>query len=172
MANVTEAIAGFFHTGAEGERARQALLASGFGPDEVSFLAGDTRGHTTPAIGPVEAVGAESEAARDAWIGGVVGLAAGVIALAIPGVGALIAAGPLAGAIGGLDVGVAAGGIVGLLREHGISEEEAGFYSQGVARGGALVTVHVASEERAGEARKILDRCGAIDTEDLPTEAD
>jgi hypothetical protein len=167
MAKTAEAIAGFYRTVADGEAARQSLLSAGFTSDEVSFVTGDTRGHETPAIGPVEAVGAEDEAPRDAWIGGVIGLAAGMIAVVIPGIGPLIAAGPLAGAIGGLGIGAAAGGIVGLLKEHGISEEEAQFYAEGVKRGGALVTVHGVSEERADQARKILDRHGAIDTEKL-----
>ena len=57
--------------------------------------------------------------------------------------------------------------LIGLLRDHGISEEEAQFYAEGVKRGGALVTVHGVSEDRADQARKILDKHGAIDTEHL-----
>lgn len=171
MAKTTEAIAGFYRTIADGEKARQALLAAGFREEEVSFLTGDTRGHETPAVGPIAATGAEDEAPRDAWIGGVVGLAAGMVAIAIPGIGPFLAAGPLAttiaGAIGGMTVGAATGGLIGLLRDHGISEEEAEFYAEGVKRGGALVTVHGVSEKRGDEARKILAENGAIDTEEL-----
>src|SRR3954454_23050473 len=104
MAKTAAAIAGFFRTVAEGEAARQALLSNGFTNDEVSLVAGDTRGHDTPRLGPIEELGAEKEAPTDAWIGGVVGLAAGMIAVVIPGVGPLIAVGPLAGAIGGMSV--------------------------------------------------------------------
>jgi len=167
MAKTTEAIAGFFRTVAEGEKARQALLSAGFTPSEVSFVAGDTRDADTPKIGPLEEVGAEKEAPTDAWIGGVVGLAAGMIAVVIPGIGPLIAAGPLAGAIGGMGVGAATGGVIGLLRDHGVSEEEAQFYAEGVKRGGALVTVQGVSDDRANQARTILKKNGAIDTESL-----
>jgi hypothetical protein len=167
MARTTEAIAGFFRTREQGEAARQALLAAGFTADEVGFVAGDTRGHTTPRIGPIESTGAGSEMVEDAWIGGVVGLAAGMVALAIPGIGPLLAAGPLAGAIGGMTVGAATGGVIGLLKDQGISEEEAEFYAEGVKRGGALVTVHGLSDERAANAREILERHRAIDTEKL-----
>lgn len=171
MAKTTEAIAGFYRTVAEGQQAREALLAAGFRDDQVSFLTGDTRGHETPAVGPVHDIGADDEAPKDAWIGGVVGLAAGMVAVAIPGIGPFLAAGPLAttlaGAVGGMTVGAATGGIIGLLRDHGISEEEAQFYAEGVKRGGALVTLHGVSDKRADEARKILSRCGAIDTEEL-----
>ena len=149
--------------------AREALLAAGFLPDEISFLAGDVEGPRpqTPAVGPIAATGAESEAPRDAWIGGVAGLAAGAIAVVVPVVGPLIALGPIAGAIGGLSVGAAAGGIIGLLRDHGVSEKEAQFYADGVAKGGALVTVHGVSGDRASQARKILASHGAIDVEKL-----
>jgi hypothetical protein len=170
MAHTSEAIAGFFHTREQGHAAEQSLLSSGFTRDEVSFVAGDTRGHETPAIGPLESTGAESEAPRDAFVGGVVGLAAGLVALVIPGIGPLIAAGPiagtLAGAIGGMGVGAATGGVIGLLRDHGISEEEAEFFAEGVKRGGSLVTVR-SSGDRADQARKILERHGALDTESL-----
>jgi hypothetical protein len=167
MAKTTEAIAGFFHAREQGEAARQALLDAGFAAGQVGFVAGDTRGHTTPAIGPIQSVGAGNEAAQDAFIGGVVGLAAGMVAVVIPGIGPLLAAGPIAGAIGGLGVGAAAGGLIGLIRDHGVSEEEAQFYAEGVKRGGALVTVHGVSEDREKQARAIFNRHGAIDTEEL-----
>jgi hypothetical protein len=90
-----------------------------------------------------------------------------MVAVIIPGIGPLLAAGPLAGAIGGLGVGAAAGGIVGLLRDNGVSDEEAEFYAEGVKRGGALVTVRRVSDEQAAKAREIFDRHGAIEKEDL-----
>jgi hypothetical protein len=168
---MAKTIAGFFCTPAEGQKAEVALLAAGFDREEVSFVAGDTRGHQTPKVGPsVEVAGSESEAASDAWIGGVVGLAAGLIAVVLPGIGPLIAAGPIAGAIGGLTVGAAAGGLIGLLKDHGISEEEAQFYAEGVKRGGALITVHGIPEDREKEARKILDDNGALEVEQLADE--
>jgi len=171
MARTTEAIAGFFRTREQGEAARQALLDGGFTTEQVGFVAGDTRGHETPRIGPLESTGAESEAPRDALFGGMAGLALGMVAVVIPGIGPLIAAGPLAGtiagAIGGASLGAAAGGVVGMLRDHGISDEEAEFYAEGVKRGGALVTVHGVSDDRAAEAKRIFGRHGAVDTEDL-----
>ena len=160
-------ISGFYRTREEGIAARNALLQAGYLPDEISYLAGDVAGHETPAVGPVVSTGAESEAPRDAWIGGVAGLAAGAIAMVIPGIGPLIAIGPVAGAIGGLGVGAAAGGIIGLFKDHGISGDEAEFYAEGVRRGGSLVTVHDVSGDRASEARRIHDKHGAIEVEKL-----
>jgi hypothetical protein len=165
-----EAIAGFFRTRAEGEGAREALLSAGFSSTQVNYVAGDTRGHALPAVGPIQDSGADSEAPRDAWIGGAAGLAAGIVALAIPGIGPLLAAGPLAAALGGLAAGTAAGGIIGLLKDHGVSQEEAEFYAEGVRRGGALVTVSGVSEDREKDVREIFDRNGAIGVETLAEE--
>src|SRR5215831_11529201 len=164
---MAEAIAGFFHTPADGDAAVQALLSSGFTNEQVSLVSRDPKDNDTPAIGPVEQTGAESEAGQDAWVGGIVGLAAGAIAVAIPGIGPLIAAGPLAGALGGLAVGAAAGGLIGLLRDHGVSEEEAKFYAEGIKRGGSLVLVHDVPDDRADAARKVLDEHGAVGVEEL-----
>jgi len=169
---MSKTIAGFFRTRADGETAQDKLLAGGFTRDEVSFVAGDTGGHEMPVLGPLRGTGAESEVAQDAYLGGAIGVALGVIAVMIPGFGLLIAAGPLAMAIGGLSVGAAAGGIVGLLREHGISEDEAGFYAEGVRRGGSLITVHGVTVEGEEKARRIMKQNGAIDTEELADEED
>jgi hypothetical protein len=167
---MAKAIAGFFRTPQDGEAAQQALLSAGFTREEVSFLTGDTRGHETPAIGPIASTGSESEAVPDAWVGGVAGLAIGMVAAAIPGIGPLLAIGPLAGAIGGMTLGAAAGGLIGLLRDQGISQEEAEFYAEGVKRGGSLVTVQDVTDDRADKARDILKEHGAIDTETLAEE--
>jgi hypothetical protein len=160
-------ITAFFRSRAEAEAALNRLLAEGFDRNEVSFVAGDTSGHETPSVGPVLDAGGEVEAGRDAWVGGAVGLMAGAIAAVLPGIGALIAIGPLAGAIGGAAIGTATGGIIGLLKEHGVPEEEAQFYAEGVRRGGALVTVHGVSEEREDQASKILKDSGAVGSEEL-----
>jgi hypothetical protein len=168
---MAKAIAGFFRTVGEGEMARQALYQAGFTDNEVGFVTGDTRGHQTPAVGPVlKEEGSESEAVSDAFVGGAIGLAAGLFAVLVPGFGWLVAAGPLVGAFGGMTAGVAVGGLFGILKDHGVSEDEAEFYAEGVKRGGALVTVHGVEEKREVEARKILDKSGAVGVEQLADE--
>ena len=168
---MAKAIAGFFRTVSEGEQARQALYQAEFTAEEVGFVSGDTRGHQTPAVGPVlKEEGSESEAVSDAFVGAAIGVAAGLFAVLVPGFGWLVAAGPLAGALGGLTAGAAVGGIIGILKDHGISDEMAEFYAEGVKRGGALVTVHGVTKQRESEAKKILDRSGAIEVEQLADE--
>src|SRR5436305_71841 len=139
---MAKAIAGFFRTREQGDAARLSLLDNGFTDNEINYLAGDTTAPQDPKIGPIESIGAESEAGGDALIGGVAGLALGVISVLIPGTGLLFAAGPLAAALGGIAVGSTAGGVIGLIRDHGFSDEEAEFIAEGVKRGGALITVH------------------------------
>lgn len=168
---MAKAIAGFYRTVADGERARTALYDAGFSQEQVGFVAGDTRGHTTPRVGPVlEAEGSESEAGGDAFVGGAIGLAAGLFAVLLPGFGWLVAGGPLLGAFGGMTAGVAVGGFIGIMKDHSISEEKAEFYAEGVKRGGALVTVHGVDEDREATAQKILTREGAIEVEELADE--
>lgn len=164
---MTKTIAGFFRTRIEGETAYNQLIANGFDRDQVSFVAGDTRGHQSPAIGPIEGTGAESEMPQDIAMGSAIGLTAGLILLVIPGIGPFLAVGPLAAAMGGIAAGAGVGGIVGLLRDHGVTQEEAEFYEDGVRRGGSLITVRGATEEEEKKARKIMKDNGTIETEEL-----
>jgi hypothetical protein len=164
---MTKTIAGFFRTRVEGETAYNQLLANGFDRDQVSFVAGDTRGHQTPAIGPIQGTGAESDMPQDIAIGSVVGLVAGLVLLVIPGVGPFLAVGPLAAAMGGVAAGAGVGGIVGLLKDNGVSDEEAEFYEDGVRRGGSLITIRGITEEGEKNARKIMQKNGSIETEEL-----
>ena len=168
---MAKAIAGFFRTRAEGEKAREALHQAGFTDREIGFLAGDLRPDETPRVGPVlEDEGSESEAVADAFVGAGIGLAAGLFAVLLPGFGWLIAAGPLVGAFGGMTAGAAVGGVYGILKDLSLSPDEADFYAEGVRRGGALVTVHGVEEKRETEAREILDDNGAIGFEQLADE--
>ena len=76
-----------------------------------------------------------------AVLGGGAGLLAGIGALAIPGVGPVVAAGWLVATLAGAGVGAAAGGLVGSLTGAGVDRDEAQVYSEGIRRGGSLVTV-------------------------------
>lgn len=107
-------------------------------------------------------------ASTGAVVGGVGGLLAGLGLLAIPGLGPIVAAGWLAStavgaAIGG-GVGAAAGGLVDALKHAGHSEEEAHVYSEGVRRGGTLVSARV-SDDRVGETEAVLDGNGGVNAD-------
>ena len=93
-------------------------------------------------------------------LGGAGGLLAGLGMLAIPGLGPVVAAGWLISTAVGAGVGAAAvgaaGGLVGSLRDAGVSEEDAHVYSEGVRRGGTLVSAKV-PDDLVREAEGVLE---------------
>jgi len=112
-------------------------------------------------------------ASTGAVVGGLGGLLAGLGLLAIPGLGPIVAAGWLAStavgaAIGG-GVGAAAGGLVDALRKEGHSEDEANVYSEGVRRGGTLVSARV-NDDRVGEVEAVLDGNGGVSADTRGTD--
>ncbi|HWQ55260.1 MAG TPA: hypothetical protein VN442_16355 [Bryobacteraceae bacterium] len=159
---MAQTVVGLFDEREQAERGVSDLLAAGFSREVISIVTGDRRtAADTPKIGPLEHTEAGMEAGRDAAVGGIAGLVVGMVALAIPGIGPLIAAGPIAAAIGGATIGAAAGGLVGALRDHGVSDEEAEFYAEGLRRGGTIVAVD--TEDRENDASSIMKRAGAAD---------
>lgn len=101
--------------------------------------------------------GAVAGGLTGAGVGGVVGLLAGLGALAIPGVGPLIAAGPLLALLSGAAVGAAAGSLAGSLIGMGIPEYEAKRYEGRLKEGNILIAVHVDNAEWAAKARDIME---------------
>jgi len=135
----------------------------GVSSNDISLIANDAEGvHSRTRAGEDAGIGAGAGAAA----GGVGGLLAGLGVLAIPGLGPVVAAGWLAataaGVVAGAVIGGAAGGIVGALQKEGISEEDANLYSEGVRRGGTLVSARVGNSHTA-EAEAIMNRYRAID---------
>jgi hypothetical protein len=103
--------------------------------------------------------------AKGAATGGALGAGAGLLTglglIAIPGIGPVVAAGwlgaTLIGAATGAVAGGAIGGLVGALTDAGVPEEEAHIYSEGVRRGGTLLSVRV-DDARASAIEMTLDR--------------
>lgn len=95
--------------------------------------------------------GAGKGATTGGLIGGGAGLLAGLGMLAIPGLGPVVAAGWLASTAVGAAIGAAAGGatggLLGALKEAGHTDDEANVYSEGVRRGGTLVSVKAHDDE-------------------------
>jgi hypothetical protein len=164
-------VIGFFRTRADGEGAYHALRGGSFTQDEVSLIVREGQDNDVPALGPRVETGSQSETETKAAIGGLAGLAVGMIAAVLPGVGPLLAIGPLAGAIGGSALGAAAGGMIGLLEDQGVSREEAEFYAEGVKKGGALISVHTTDSDRAAEARRIMEQHGAVEVDKVADES-
>ena len=141
------------------------LRASGFAADSISALLPDKRStkdfaheHNTKAP-----EGATAGGVAGLGVGAAIGWLAGIGALAIPGVGALIAAGPIMGALGGAAVGGATGGIIGALIGMGIPEFEAKRYDAKIREGNILISVHTEDSKQRDVAKDVFKRHGADD---------
>lgn len=157
---------------AEASRVVSSLEAAGVPQTDISLVSGDKSakagesrtGTTSGDAKEGAATGAGTGATVGTALGGGAGLLAGLGSLAIPGVGPLVAAGWLVATITGAGLGAAAGGLLGSLTGAGLSEADAKTYSEGVERGGTLVTVR-ADESRTSQVEQILlGRGGAVGT--------
>jgi uncharacterized protein (TIGR02271 family) len=169
---MAKTIVGMFDSLAEAHSAVRELVDMGVSRDDISLIAGDTKGEYTTKTGTAgdEMSGAATGAGTGAVLGGLGGLLVGLGTLAIPGVGPLIAAGPLATTLLGAGVGAAAGGLLGSLIDVGVPEEEANYYAEGVRRGGVLVSVRAEDEMMVDRAVNILERHNAVDVQRRATE--
>ncbi len=156
---MTKTITRLFDNYADAAQAIHELESIGVPRDDISVIANDAHGKHAAAHEGVNSDGeVTAGTSAGAILGGAGGLLAGLGMLAIPGLGPIVAAGWLAaGAVGagvGALGGAAAGGLVGALRHAGHSEEDANVYSEGVRRGGVLLSAKVddAEVERANAA--------------------
>jgi hypothetical protein len=144
------------------QRALEDLLNNGFERNNVSIVRTNDKGDYTAGQTADDASGAAAGAGIGAALGGIAGLVVGLGVLAIPGLGPVIAAGPIATTLAGAGLGAAAGGIIGALTDVGIPKEEAGYYAEGVRRGGTLLTVR-ANDNQVNRATDILNRYSPVD---------
>jgi len=162
---MAKTIVGLFDTFPEAQGAVQDLVNKGFPRDNISIAANNATGeYTQSSASSEEWSGTATGAAAGATIGGIGGLLVGLGTLAIPGVGPIVAAGPLIAALTGAGVGAVAGGLIGALTDIGVPEEEAGYYAEGVRRGGTLVTVN-AEDNMVDRAVDILENHNAVDVD-------
>lgn len=149
------------------------LEALGINHDDISIVASNAHGHHDHhGADGVDGDGVNSHGdvtrgtTTGALLGGAGGLLAGLGLLAIPGIGPIVAAGWLAATAAGAGIGAAGGaatgGLVGALKESGHTDEEANVYSEGVRRGGSLVSVKV-PDGQVAEAEAVLNRSKSVD---------
>jgi hypothetical protein len=158
---MSKSVFGIATTHGQAERIVQQLQGQGFATSEISVLMPDTGG--TRDVGHVKATKAPEGATTGSATGGVIGLLAGIGALAIPGVGPFIAAGPIMAALSGAAVGAATGGVVGGLIGLGIPEIEAKRYDEKLKKGNYLIAVHTDESEDVDRAKDIFKTVGAED---------
>jgi uncharacterized protein YjbJ (UPF0337 family) len=149
-------VTGLFRDRESAERAYGSLSERGYGKDDVNLMmSDDTRNKYFSDDDDDSELGTKAweGAGKGAAIGGGVGATLGAIAaigttLALPGLGLLIA-GPIAAALAGGGAGALTGGLVGALIGHGIPEEHAKEYEQGIREGGIVMGVQPRNEEDA-----------------------
>ncbi|MDB2439588.1 hypothetical protein N9W89_12825 [Hellea sp.] len=130
-----------------------ALKDAGIDHDNISIVSReDGKFHEIDGDGD-KVKDALTDVAGKAALGGGVGALLGVAALAIPGVGPFVAAGAIAqAAIGGAAAAGAAtgaviGGLAGAFENHGISKEDAEYYTNQLETGGVVVAVQVDEDD-------------------------
>jgi hypothetical protein len=177
---MAQRVAAVFRTRDAAERAADALADMGADRGHISMMARGEEGKVTttaPAglhesgevVEPAREVGDSGAAltttdgadtAKGAAIGAVAGLAAGLLALTIPGIGLVLAAGPLAAAIAG---GAVLGGVYGGLRDIGIEEKHARGYEERIRGGHVLLTALVPNLSQ----QQVRDVLVEYDAEDI-----
>jgi hypothetical protein len=172
---MTKTIIAVYNSVASAKDAVQNLINTGIDRQNISLVTYDENGQYANMLEGnqlthlnADVVDDDVKAGEGAAFGALAGLAIGLGALAIPGIGPVIAAGPIASALTGAAVGAVAGaatgGIVAALVDMGVPEEEAQVYAESVRRGGAAVIVK-APDQLVGDSSTIMSSAGPIDVE-------
>ncbi|WP_404479191.1 hypothetical protein [Novosphingobium sp. BL-52-GroH] len=164
---MSKTITRLFDSYSDAAAAVRELENIGVPNDDISIIANNVHGeHSNDHEGVNDHGDVTRGTSTGAVLGGAGGLLAGLGLLAIPGLGPIVAAGWLAATAVGAGIGAAGGaatgGIVGALKNAGHSEEDAHVYSEGVRRGGKLVSAKVADADVA-RAEAVLDRVSSVD---------
>ncbi len=165
---MSKTITRLFDDYADATAAVRQLEALGLNHDDISIVANNTHGHHATDDGA--SVNDHGDVSRGtstgALLGGAGGLLAGLGLLAIPGLGPIVAAGWLAATAVGAGIGAAGGAatgsLVGALKNAGHTDEEANVYSEGVRRGGTLVSAKV-PDGQITQAEAVLDGNRSVD---------
>lgn len=168
-------IVGLFDTREDAERAMNELLLQGWSNDDISLIVRedvvrDGAGRKEPDSFQRSV---DAGFAGGGLVGGLAGLAIGLTAILVPGVGPILVTGTLGmavvAAVTGGAVGALSGSLFGMLLDLGVSEDEAHAYAEGVKRGGIAIAVQV-DDARAIHAMSVLHRAGAVDVEERRTQ--
>lgn len=160
-------ISAVFDSRSEAEAAIADLRSEGIDSGKLSLIGRDEDGPNVTDGSGERAKEGMGDTVKGALGGAGIGAILGVAALAIPGVGPLAAAGAIASsaipgaAAIGAGAGAVAGGLTGLLRDHGVSDDDAKYYEGRINEGGIFVSVDASEGNIPAEAvREILSRNG------------
>lgn len=160
-------ISAVFDSRSEAEAAISELRSQGIDSGRLSLIGRDGDGTTVTDGSGEQAEEGIGDTVKGALGGAGIGAILGVAALAIPGVGPLAAAGAIASsaipgaAAIGAGAGAVAGGLTGLLRDHGVSDDDASYYEGRINDGGIFVSVDASEGDVPTETvREVLSRNG------------
>jgi uncharacterized membrane protein len=168
---MTKTVVALFDNIQQAHDAVRDLNTTGISRENISLVSNDVEGTYSQQLDRDAQSNLETSdtaenigkgAGAGAVIGGLGGLVVGLGALAIPGIGPVVAAGPIATTLAGAGVGAVAGGLVGALVDIGVPEEDAKLYSEGVRRGGTLLTVQ-ADEQQVDQVIDMLNQHRPVD---------
>jgi hypothetical protein len=167
-------VVGVFDDRLQADRAIDELRRAGFSDDRIGVaMRYDTTSGTMgdaadTAVGDSDdtqaGTGAVAGILGGLGLGALAGL--GVLSGVIPVIGPAIAGGTLGIILSNAAIGAGVGGLVGALAGAGIPEDEAEYYQGEFESGRVIVTVR--PDDRADEARVIMDRFGAYDMSRRP----
>jgi hypothetical protein len=165
-------VVGLFDDFADAQATLQELTTAGIPHDNISVIApAPAEEHRSTTADSAAAEETADTALSGAATGAAVGAGLGLLAsLFLPGLGPLVAVGWIATALGGAAVGAAAGGLIGALAGAGVPDELAGYYTEGVRRGGSLVVTRGITDEQAEIARNVIQRHDPVDIEERAAE--
>jgi len=155
-----KSVLGIVRTEIEAENLIGDLRTLGFAASDVSVLFPD-KGQTRDFAhvqGTKAPEGALIGTGAGGAVGGVIGLLAGLGAIALPGLGLLIAAGPVMAALGAAAVGAAVGSLTGALVGLGVPEIQAKLYEGKIQGGNVLVAVHTEDAEHVEKAKRVFEK--------------
>lgn len=160
-------ISAVFDSRSEAESAVGELRGQGIDSAKLSVIGRDEDGtNVTDGSGETAEKGM-GDTVKGALGGAGIGAILGVAALAIPGVGPLVAAGAIAStaipgaAAIGAGAGAVAGGLTGMLKDHGVSDDDAAYYEGRINEGGIFVSVDAGEDDvSTDKVREILSRNG------------
>jgi uncharacterized membrane protein len=160
-------VAAVFSTLGEAERVARDLGNLGVPPEGIHLVAGndDSRHDEYVEKAKLEETTTTVAAATGASIGGGIGILAGLVMLAIPGVGPIVAGGAILTVLTGLGIGAAGGGLIAAFANMGMSHEEARLYEEAVRRGKVFLAAQV-SEEMEPEVISAMAKHGGRDIQD------
>jgi hypothetical protein len=163
----------------DAKAATAAIIQAGAAADRIALLANDSNGdHPALSINPAYAREQfDEDSTRQSrfitlgevgiGLGGILGFLAYISPIAIPGIAALAANGAWVPVVVLAVIGGVIGVVIGLLTDHGVSGKDADLYSEGLKRGGTLITT-VVDESIAGKITETLKNHSAVRVEERP----